>query len=60
MKLLNMKQAAEKLGKKENGLRAGFKKWGVPYGKIGRCIYFEDETLDSWIKNKVMTENKVN
>lgn len=50
--LMSIPEAAIYLGKSESALRGGYKKWEIPYMKLGGQVVFSRELLDEWLKKK--------
>lgn len=55
MVILNIRDAAQFLGKTPAALRNGYKRWGVPHFRLGGQIKFTQEALQEWV-NRHMTE----
>lgn len=55
--LLKAEQAAEYIGKTPAAFRAGYKKWGIPYIKLGGQLRWTYEILDDWIKINTSKRN---
>ena len=49
MTIMTITQAAKYLGKTPAALRNGYKRWGIPYFRIGGQIKFTQEAIDEWL-----------
>ena len=55
MSLLDIKEAAERLGTTERHMRALIANRKIAYIKVGRLIRFDPKSLDEWIEaNTIM------
>ena len=55
MSLLDIKEAAERLGTTERHMRALIANRKIAYIKVGRLIRFDPKSLDEWIEaNSIM------
>jgi len=55
MSLLDIKEAAERLGTTERHMRALIANRKIAYIKVGRLIRFDPSALDEWIKANTIT-----
>lgn len=50
---MNPEQAAEFLSVPKRTLMDSYKRWGVPYVKIGKHIRFPTDRLTKWVDGKL-------
>jgi excisionase family DNA binding protein len=55
MSLLDIKEAADRLGTTERHMRALIADRKIAYIKVGRLVRFDPSALDTWIKANTIT-----
>ena len=55
MSLLDIKEAADRLGTTERHMRALITDRKIAYIKVGRLIRFDPKSLDEWIEANTIT-----
>ena len=55
MRLLDINEAAERLGTTERHMRALIANRKIDYIKVGRLVRFDPSTLDAWIRAQTVT-----